>query len=394
MDILELLLQQDTWEDFLRYKKEHGHLDRGEEGAWRSFIDCESYKEAAKELPLPRRLEINKSGSSKKRVIYSYPEPFNSYLKGIAFMLYRYDELFTDSCYAFRRNRSAGDAIRRFHESNAEGQLWCLKADVSDYFNSIDIECLLTKLEFLKTDDIRLFELFEKMLKEERVMLPDGSIKSEKHGAMAGIPVAPFFANVYLSETDRMFANEEYFRYSDDILILAADKEELGRLREKLTQALAEHGLKFNEKKLHIYAPGETVEFLGFGISGTEVDLSAATKEKLKGKVRRKARALNRWCRKKELPGDRAAKGFIRALNKKLYSADEKAFSWSRWFFPYLTTDRSLKELDSYIQEFIRYSVTGRHYKANYRITYEKMKEWGYKSLVHEWWEYKKGEQA
>ena len=38
------------------------------------------------------------------------------------------------------------------------------------------------------------------------------------------------------------------------------------------------------------------------------------------------------------------------------------------------------------MQEYIRYIITGRHYKGNYRITYEQMKEWGYRSLVHEYY--------
>ena len=389
MDILKSLLNKETWEEFLRYKKERAHLDRGEEDAWRSFIDDEKYLQMPEsgELPLPVRAEINKSGSSKKRVIYSYPEPFNSILKGITFLLYRYDSEFADSCYAFRRNRSVGDALRRLLEDNGEGGLWCLKLDISDYFNSIDIDMLLEKMGFLKKEDEGLFTLFSEMLKEERVVLPDGSIISEKHGAMAGIPVAPFFANVYLSDVDRMMQNEKYFRYSDDILILAESAEKLEEKKQRLITALWEHRLTLNEKKLHVYKPGEVVEFLGFGICAETVDLSEATKKKLKNKIRRKARALHRWSSKKGLPGERAAKGFIRAINRKLYSADEKAFSWSRWFFPYLTTDKSLKELDAYMLQFIRYAVTGRHYKGNYRISYEEIKEWGYRSLVHEWWE-------
>ena len=44
------------------------------------------------------------------------------------------------------------------------------------------------------------------------------------------------------------------------------------------------------------------------------------------------------------------------------------------------------------MQEYIRYTVTGRHYKGNYRITYEQLKKWGYRSLVNEFYRKKKGE--
>ena len=64
-------------------------------------------------------------------------------------------------------------------------------------------------------------------------------------------------------------------------------------------------------------------------------------------------------------------------------------FTWCRWFFPNITTDVSLKEIDEYMQQYIRYIITGRHYKGNYRITYKQLKEWGYRSLVHEYYKYK-----
>ncbi len=396
MDIIDSLLQKESWEEFLAYKKGHGHLERGEEAFWRSFIDEGRFTGMPRsgELPLPVRKEINKSGSQKKRVIYSYPEPFNSILKGIAFELYRYDYLFEDSCYAFRRKRCAADALKQLKQLNGDGKLWCLKADISNYFNSIDTGRLLEQLSFLHEGDERLFRLFKEMLLEERVTDGEGCVFPDAHGAMAGIPVAPFFANVYLSDLDRLFEGDLYFRYSDDVLLLAKTEEELYALRDKLFAALKEHGLKLNEKKLHIHAPSEAVEYLGFKVLGKEVDLSEVTKEKLKGKIRRKARALRRWSEEKKLPPERGAKGFIRAMNRKLFSADGKEFSWSRWFFPLLTTDKSLKELDAFLQQYIRYCVTGRHYKGNYRIRYETLKSWGYKSLVHEWWAYGKEGQA
>ncbi len=111
--------------------------------------------------------------------------------------------------------------------------------------------------------------------------------------------------------------------------------------------------------------------------------------------IKRKAEALRRWQRGKNLSGEKAAVGFIRAMNRKFYggAAKEEAgdeFTWNRWFFFNLTVDTGLKEIDAYMQEYIRYTVTGRHYKGNYRIKYETMKKWGYRSLVHEYYEWRK----
>ena len=78
-------------------------------------------------------------------------------------------------------------------------------------------------------------------------------------------------------------------------------------------------------------------------------------------------------------------------MNCKFYGGNnnedaQEDFTWCRWFFPNIMVDTSLMEIDKYMQEYIRYIITGRHYKGNYRITYEQMKEWGYRSLVHEYY--------
>lgn len=121
--------------------------------------------------------------------------------------------------------------------------------------------------------------------------------------------------------------------------------------------------------------------------------------EKTKAKIRRKSDALRRWRRRKGLSADKAAVGLIHVMNQKFYGCDDPldeenradAFTWSRWFFPLLTTDRGLREIDAYMQEYIRYTVTGRHYKGNYRISCGQLQRWGYVSLVHEYYRHKEG---
>ena len=78
-------------------------------------------------------------------------------------------------------------------------------------------------------------------------------------------------------------------------------------------------------------------------------------------------------------------------MNYKFFGGgEEDEFTWSRWFFGNINTDKSLREIDSYMQEYIRYIITGRHYKGNYRIKYETMKKWGYLSLVNEYYKRQK----
>lgn len=419
MEILEQISRSDAWQDFLQYKIEKQHLSVMEQKMLEEYMEQEKYIPllAAIEkqdyvLPVPMKKEINKGGTSKKRVVYSYPSDFNILLKMIAFSLYQYDNLFADNCYAFRRSYGVRDAIRRICSARKISEKYCLKVDIRNYFNSIHVPTLLEKLAFLKKEDDALYQLFEKLLTADKaVVRKRKEVKSsglrekekeewveqvitEKRGAMAGTPISPFFANIYLTDVDRYFEEKGilYFRYSDDILIFADSLEELKGLQEQLYHMLENHFLTLNPSKVQIGKPNETWEFLGFSYVNGKIDLSGNTKRKIKEKIKRKAHALRRWQAKKGLSGDKAAKGFIKAMNHKLFDNGEGTeFSWSRWFFPNLTTDAGLKEIDSYLQQYIRYCVTGRHYKGNYRIRYDQMKEWGYRNLVHEYYRSKKG---
>jgi hypothetical protein len=82
-----------------------------------------------------------------------------------------------------------------------------------------------------------------------------------------------------------------------------------------------------------------------------------------------------------------ASKAFISHFNRKLYTSESNSeVNWSWWYFPLITTDRSLKELDTYMQDCVRYVATGKRTKARFNFRYEQMKELGLKSLVHEWY--------
>lgn len=399
MELWNQLFLHERWQEFLQYKSEKQHLSKTEQEELQEYIDEKKYLNVLADigqeeetLPLPVKKEVNKSGISKKRVVYSYPKEFSILLKMISYLLFRYDGLFADNCYAFRRSYGVKDAIRRIRNTGGICQKYCLKVDISNYFNSIDVPKLLEKLVFLKEEDAKLYAFLEKLLLANQAILQkeeENIIITENRGAMAGIPISPFLANVYLMEVDIFFQqmNVLYFRYSDDILLFADSMEELEIYKQQLYEKIAEHHLSLNPQKVAVSKPGEAFEFLGFRIDCGQVDLADGTMLKIKAKIKRKAHALRRWQTKKQVSGERAAKGFMKAMNRKFYdSGDGTEFSWSRWFFPCLTTDERLKEIDAYMQQYIRFCVTGRHYKGNYRITYEQMKEWGYRSLVHEYY--------
>ena len=166
---------------------------------------------------------------------------------------------------------------------------------------------------------------------------------------------------------------------------MADTEEELARYRDEILTRLSEKGMTVNPKKVFYAKPGEPWDFLGITYHAGKVDVARASVEKMKGKIRRKARALYRWKVKKGASDEQTIRAYIRHFNRKFYANPNKSeLTWCRWFFPVINTDESLKELDAYLIENIRFLVTGRHTKANYRLRYETIKSYGFRSLVHE----------
>lgn len=395
MSLLADLNNDSIWEDFLQHKISKRHLSDKERSLWTEFIRNKCYRTITEHLTeddfhfdYPRKIAVNKSNTGKKRIVYSYNETESMVLKLMAFLLYRYDDKISPSCYSFRQNRSAKDAISQILSIPKLSEKYCCKVDISNYFNSIPSKALLAVLSEIITDDTKLLTFLEKLLLAGGAYENDTLIFEER-GAMAGTPISPFFANIYLLSLDQTFEEKgiPYFRYSDDILFFTDNESDVQKTLQLLEDHITQKGLSLNPDKLLLTKPGESWDFLGFCYKNGKIDLSEVTKNKLKAKIRRKAHSLYRWKTKKDADFERTAKAMIRTFNKKFYvDLDENRFTWSRWFFPVLTTSEGLKELDAYLIQYIRYLSSGRHYKGNYRITYDYIKELGFRSLVHEYY--------
>lgn len=397
--IITQLSRQDIWDEFLAYRLMKGRLN------WHEFVEADRFVEheeylhlverlmQGEDLGVPTKMIVNKMGTGKKRVVYSFAPEEMMVLKVIAFKLYDYDDSFAPNCYAFRRGKKAHDAVISINRAVGGQRMWAYKLDIHDYFNSIDIEVLLPILEEMMANDPPLFRFFQKMLTDDRAVY-NGEIIHESHGVMAGTPTSPFLANVYLKEVDKHFhdAGVTYARYSDDIIMFAPDLETLEEYKRQMADFLRRYRLEVNPDKEKIYSPDEAYEFLGFKCHGHSVDISEAAKKKMKGKIRRTTKALLRWRNKKHMEADKAMKGLISRFNRKFFEYDDDdALTWSRWFFPIINQTDGLKEIDHYLQQNIRHLSTGKHGKANYRTDYAKLKQLGYRSLVNEFYLWKEG---
>lgn len=397
MSLIDKLFDKSSWERFYQYKLGLRCSKRFKKEL-RDFIDNESYltyKDAVLTLmglPLPSKSIISKMSSQKKRTVYKYPYDFNMILKLLTYLtLRKYDYLYTPCLYSFRPGVCAKDAIMTICRSKDIRNMYSYKIDVSDYFNSIPVGKMCDALDNAITDDDRLLTFMKTLLSEERAISGDAEIKEQK-GIMAGTPIASFYANLYLKDLDEYFKERGvlYARYSDDIIVFAREEKDIAEYKDVILGFLKDKGLTVNPDKEVYASPEDGFTFLGVEVKNGEIDIAPASVTKLKQKMRRKARALDRWYHREGLDGTKAAAAFIRIFNHKLLEVNEDSdLTWSLWFFPVITTAKSLHEIDLYAQELLRFLISGKHTKARFNVRYEDLKELGYISLVNEYYSFK-----
>ena len=398
MTILSKLQDHQHWLAFFEYKRSGGHMSFVEEQALEKFIEQAEYEHVVEKIcagepfSLPQMTILSKKDSAKKRVVYTLPPAENMVLKMMAWCLQKYDHLMAPALYSFRRNIGVKKAIQDLISHPDIDQMYSYKLDIHDYFNSVNVERLLPVLREILEGEAETYQFLESLLREPRALRGDEIVTPEK-GIMAGLPVSAFLANVYLMDMDWKMAEQGvlYARYSDDIIVFAREESELEQYVEQIRQILVSHDLTINPKKCARTAPGETWEYLGFAYCQGRVDISQVAKTKIMAKCRRKARAIYRWKRKYGKEDTHAVRAYIKYLDKKFFDNPvHNELTWCRWYLPIITTDETLRELDHYIQQNIRYLTTGRHTKANYRLRYETIQELGYRSLVNAYYQGRK----
>ena len=300
-------------------------------------------------------------------------------------------------CRSFLPGGGARTAFRSVLADEALGAKAALRFDVRDYFNSIDVADLLRRLPEAFTDG-PVRSLLDAALLDRRVECAGRVVDGGRKGVMAGTPLAPLLATLYLRELDCEVAatGATYARYSDDIVALAAPEVRVA-LERLVRTRLAERGLDVNEAKTGVAAPGEPWDFLGFRYSNGVIGLAPITAHKLRARSTRLARALLRWRERTGASPDRALAAFLRRTNRRLYGvpAERSDFSWATWFLPMIDGPDGLPALDEHVQREARYVATGRRTARTRRIVpYDVLTGAGHLPLVTAFWAMDEGQAA
>ena len=396
MGVFEKASEIGTREAFLKARIKSRKESTGEIEEIRAYIlsdrcvrDIDRLREGDYFLDFPRYRLIPKNFQDKKRAIYIFDGEQGQLIRLLAYAIRGLeDTIFSDRLFSFRSDKSAKDLLHEVVENKEIGNMYILKSDVSNYVGSIVPALIIPMLEdIFMPDDPAFFRFLEWLLSRNMVRNVDGKLIEHCPGGLGGVALGNLFMNIYLHEMDEYFAPRAafYSRYSDDILICARTYDEIKEYERRFHGFLDKLKLSTNNEKTMIVLPGEAFDFLGMEICGSRIRISEHSMLKIKRKLRLFTYRALRRRNNGEISPDEAARELISGFNRSFFGnrGSKHGMTWARWAFPVITDTSSLEEIDHYFQDSIRYVLYGSMKKRNRRISYEKLSELGYRSLVY-----------
>lgn len=183
----------------------------------------------------------------------------------------------TYSCIKGKGIHAAANKMRRILKADREETRYCLKLDIKKYYPSINHEILKN--------------IIRRKIKDKRLLALLDEIIDSAEGVPIGNYLSQYFANLYLAYFDHWVKEEKrvkyYFRYADDIVIFAPEKEPLHRLFLEIKTYLSE--LKLTIKGNFQIFPVEKrgVDFVGYVFYHTHTRLRKSIKQRFCRKVSR-----------------------------------------------------------------------------------------------------------
>ncbi|MBD2197205.1 MULTISPECIES: group II intron reverse transcriptase/maturase [Calothrix] len=157
--------------------------------------------------------------------------------------------------YGFRPGRSAHDAQKHLYDnlnSHANGKdKRVIELDIEKCFDRINHSAIMERLVAPKGIKLGIFRCLKAGVNPEY----------PEQGTPQGGVVSPLLANIALNGIESIHPS---VRYADDMVILLKPKDNADEILGKISQFLAERGMKVSEKKTKLTASTDGFDFLGW----------------------------------------------------------------------------------------------------------------------------------
>jgi hypothetical protein len=223
---------------------------------------------------------FTKTDKNKEREIYALPYYPDRIIQWAIVQVLEpiWMESFVSGTYSSLKGRGIHKALRDLRKSLRDGAetKYCLKLDIRKFYPSIDHQVLK--------------EILRKKIKDADVLTLLDEIIDSAPGVPIGNYLSQYFSNLYLNDFDHWVKESQhikhYFRYCDDIVILARDKKELWRLYSKIERYIRKN-LKLEIKDNYQVFPTHTrgIDFVGYRCFGNYTLVRKSIAKTMKEKI-------------------------------------------------------------------------------------------------------------
>jgi CRISPR-associated protein Cas1 len=215
-----------------------------------------------------RRVWVRKRGKENEFRALAIPVVRDRVAAGAAHAVleHRFEPLFHDSSFGFRRGRGTLAALRRVLRLRDEGFGWVARGDVDEFFDRVDQHRLFQALEPVIPWEVRRL-----LVLWTRTRVWDGADRARVlRGVPQGTATSPLLANFYLTSFDRQLDDDgvHAVRYVDDLAALARTEHEARAALNTMEGALQPLGLALNPARDPVRHFDQGFEFLGFELRG------------------------------------------------------------------------------------------------------------------------------
>jgi hypothetical protein len=263
--------------------------------------------------------------------------------------------------------------IKKFSNNNFACNIGIFRADIKDFYSSIDREKLLSKLK-LKIKSHKLIALIQRAI--DTPIVPKHynrrELKKYKEESKIGIPqglsISNILAAIYLQDFDNEIRKNNntnvYYRYVDDILIFS-NKEKIDQIESLVRREVKSINLKLNEQKTYNKSGEEEFEYLGYRFELPKVTIRASSIEKFIHSITAKFSAYihNRERKLKDIENknygisnvQKLKEIFIDELNEKITGAikDKQKYGWI-FYYNAINDEAIFYKIDSIIANLFK----------------------------------------
>ncbi len=198
--------------------------------------------------------------------------------------------------YACLKGRGTHKAVQRYKEFQKKNK-YVLKCDVRKYFENVDQEILLNKVQKkikCKNTMWLVKQIIDSRQSGRELTYFEGddlfTPLYRKKGLPMGNLTSQFFANLYLNDFDH-FIKEEltarfYIRYCDDFVIFGNSKVWLNEIKCEIKKYLMTLRLRLHENKSRVFRTTDGVDFLGYRIYPDYVRVRKSIVKRYRRKLR------------------------------------------------------------------------------------------------------------